>query len=267
MLLQRLCEYADRQDDLAPPLYSQAWVRYVIELDRNGRLLNPQPIDLSETDNRRGQRRPVPKIQRTVAIKPLLLADNAEYTLGLAREGSRPERVEKCHAAYVELLEECVAQTEDPITGAVLTFLHNDPISQLELPEDFNRRETIMCHGEDEFPHRRPALQRFWAAYHAHTTSGKKPTSEMQCIVCGEEKPVLARLRCKIKGIPGGQTSGTALISANKDAFDSYGLEASHIAPTCSECGYRFTKAVNYLLRDDSIRGIVRNMAFGFWTR
>lgn len=267
MLLQRLVEYADRQDDLAPPLYTKSWVRYVIELDKNGELLNPTPIDLSEQGSNRGQRRPVPNIQRTVAIKPLLLADNAEYTFGLAREKSRPERVEECHEAYMDLLEECVAQTSDPCAATVLDFLRSDPVPQLDLPEDFDRGQKIIFRIEDVFPHHRPSVRRFWARHNAPKTTGKGATREMQCIVCGEKKPVVKRLRGKIKGIPGGQRSGTALISANKPAFESYGLDASHVAPICLECGDQFTKALNHLLRDDSHKVWFKNLIFTFWTR
>jgi CRISPR-associated protein Csd1 len=267
MLLQRLVEYADRQDDLTPPLYTSTWVRYVIELDRNGKLLNPQPIDLSEQGSKRGQRRSVPNVQRTVAIKPLLLADNAEYTFGLDREESRLERVESCHSAYMALLEECAVKTSNTLVDTVLSFLRSDPVSQLDLPENFDRGEKIIFRIEDIFPHRQLAVQRFWARYNAPKITGKNATVEMQCIVCGEKKPVVKRLRGKIKGIPGGQTSGTALISANKPAFESYGLEASHIAPICLECGDRFTKAINYLLRDESSHVWFSNLIFAFWTR
>jgi len=267
MLLQRLVEYADRLDDLAPPLYTRAWVRYVIELDGNGKLLNPQPIDLSDKDNKRGQQQHVPNVQRSVAIKPLLLADNAEYTFGLAREESQPQRVENCHAAYLAMLEECVAETVDPFTVAVLNCLRSDPVSQLDLPEDFDRGGKIIFRVKDVFPHRQPAVQQFWARRNAPKTTGKDGALEMQCIVCGETKSVVKRLRAKIKGIPGGQTSGTALISANKPAFESYGLKASYIAPTCLECGDRFTKALNHLLRDDSSRVWFSKLVFVFWTR
>lgn len=268
MLLQRLVEYADRQDDLAPPLYTKAWVRYVIELDKNGEILNPKPIDLSEQGSKRGQRRPVPNVQRAgLAVRPLLLADNAEYTFGLAREKSRPERVEKCHTAYMALLEDCVAATEDPFAAAVLSFLRGDPVSQLDLAEEFDRGAKIIFRIHDIFPHRRSVFQRFWARYNAPKTTGKKATREMQCIVCGENRPVVKRLRGKIKGIPGGQTSGTALISANKPAFESYGLKASHIAPICLECSEQFTKAINHLLRDDSSHVWFSNLIFAFWTR
>src|SRR6266540_5620537 len=93
MLLQRLNEYADRLT-LPPTLYSEAPVRYIIDLDSTGRPVSRSPIDTAEPANprtRRGQRRLVPQVTRAVAVKPLLLADNSEYTLGLARADSRRE--------------------------------------------------------------------------------------------------------------------------------------------------------------------------------
>jgi CRISPR-associated protein Csd1 len=267
MLLQRLVEYADRQEDLAPPLYTKPWVRYVIELNQGGRILNPEPIDLSDEGGKRGRRLPVPNVQRAAAIKPLLLADNAEYTLGLAREKSRPERVKDCHAAYMTLLEACVTETTDPFAEAVLNFLRDDPVAQLNLSEDFDRSGKIVFRVDGVFSHRRLDIQHFWSRYNAPKTKGKMAAFETQCIVCGKTKPVVKRLKGKIKGIPGGHSVGTAVISANKPAFESYGLEASYIAPICMECGDRFTKALNYLLRDDSHNVWFGNLIFAFWTR
>ena len=80
---------------------------------------------------------------------------------------------------------------------------------------------------------------------------GQKGAKVMQCLVCGEWKPAVERLQLKIKGIPGGQMAGTSLISANADAFTSYGLSASLIAPTCASCGEEFTKAANELLASE----------------
>lgn len=269
MLLQRLVEYADyleRQGKLTLPLYSNKRVRYLIELDSNGHLLNPHPVDLAEAKGKQkqGQLRPVPDAVKASGIKPLLLADNAEYTFGLGREASRPKRVEQCHNAYIDLLEKCASQTKDPTVSAVLNFLHNAPLEQLVLDDTFDRGGIIIFRVEDQFVHLRPEVQKFWIAHNA-----PKPTNgegQMQCIVCGERKPVLTRLKGKIKGVPGGQKSGTSIISANKPAFESYGLKASLIAPTCMECSDRFTKALNYLLRDDSSHVWFSNLVFVFWT-
>lgn len=269
MLLQRLNEYADRLD-LPPPLYSEVSVRYIIELDATGRLRNPQPVDTSDpTDKRtrRGQRRLMPQVQRSSGIRPLLLAGNAEYTLGLAREKSRPERVAQCHAAYVDLLSRCLQRTEEPAVAAVLAFLRTDPTAQLELPNDFDRSATLTFRVDGCFPVDLPSVQAFWAAENDPAAAASRPARVMQCLVCGQERPVLDRLQGKIKGIPYGQTAGTAIISANEDAFLSYGLKASLIAPTCPSCGERFTKAANALLADERHRIVLGGVAFVFWTR
>jgi CRISPR-associated protein Csd1 len=57
------------------------------------------------------------------------------------------------------------------------------------------------------------------------------------------------------------------LISANEDAFLSYGLEASLIAHTCASCGERFTKALTELLSSSSSRVFLGGAVFVFWTR
>lgn len=267
MLLKRLKEYADLRMDMPPVLYAEAPVRYIVELDAEGRLLSPRPTDTADTSNpktKRGQRRLVPQIQRTVGIKPLLLADKADYTLGLGGQDAKPERVAACHTAYIDLLTRCAEQTQAPEVVAVLHFLRNTPAEQLELPDEFDNGALITFRVEDTFVADLPAVRAFWAAQ--HTPAGEAATV-MQCIVCGQQRPVLSRLQGKIKGVPGGQMSGTSIISANAVAFESYGLEASLIAPTCADCGERFTKALNHLLADQSSRKILGGAAFIYWTR
>ncbi|MBI3966164.1 MAG: type I-C CRISPR-associated protein Cas8c/Csd1 [Chloroflexi bacterium] len=271
MLLQRFKEYADQRLALPPTLYREAPVRYIVELDEHGRPLGRRPTDTSDPGNprtKRGMRRHLPQVTRTMAPKPLLLADNSEYTFGLARETSKTQRVMECHRTYLDLLERCAAATHEPAVQAVATFLKNDPVPALDLPEDFDRGATITfrVHRQLEaiFPIDLPAVQSFWAA---ENDPAARSAPVMQCLVCGQERPVLARLQGNIKGVPGGQTSGTAIISANAEAFESYGLEASLIAPTCGECGERFTLAANSLLASEANRIVMGGAAFIFWTR
>jgi CRISPR-associated protein Csd1 len=267
MLLQRLREYADYRLSLPPTLYSEAPVRYIIELDGQGQLLSPKPTDTADPASprtRRGQRRLVPLVQRAFGVKPLLLADNAEYTLGLARETSSSRRVADCQHAYLDLLERCLSETREPIVEAVYTFLHDNPASRLELPEDFDRGGAITFRVDGVFPVDLPSVRAFWAG---ENDPARTLAPLMQCLVCGEERPVLTRLQAKIKGIPGGQTPGTSIISANAEAFESYGLSASLIAPTCASCGERFTQAANALLAGQESHIVLGGTAFIFWTR
>jgi CRISPR-associated protein Csd1 len=206
----------------------------------------------------------MPQVARAVGIQPLLLADNAEYTLALARETSKPERVAACHAAYRELLERCTAVTNEPDLRAIQQFYADGGATLLNLPNDFDRGTPITFRVDGLFPTALASVQAFWAVEH---DPAAKDAKIMQCIVCGQERPVLGRLQGKVKGIVGGQTAGTSIISANSPAFESYGLEASLIAPTCANCGERFTKAVNELLSNEHHRMIIGGATFLFWTR
>jgi CRISPR-associated protein Csd1 len=269
MFLQRLTEYAERLD-LPPTLYGEAVIRYIIELDQEGRPLNPEPTDTADPSSprtKRGQRYLMPQVQRASGIKPLLLADNAEYTLGLARETSRPERVADCHAAYMDLVRRCAQATGEPAVQAVVRFLENDPVAALRLPDDFDRGGAITFRVENTFVVDLPAVQAFWAAEHDPGADPDDPAPVMQCLICGQRRPALRRLQGKVKRIPGGQSSGTALVSANAVAFESYGLEASLIAPICARCGERFTQGVNDLLNDRQHHLVLGKAAFVFWTR
>lgn len=262
MFLQRLVEYS-RRLDLPPALYVETPVRYVIDLDRDG---TPAGItdtaDPSSRETRRGVRRLAPSVKRSSGIKPLLLADNAEYTLGLARDDAKRGRVDDAHAAYLELLEACRTATGSPEVGAVTQFMSHIP--ELPLPADFDRAGLITFRVNGTFVVDQPGVQAFWAAENAPGNA-----LQMQCLICGQRRPVLERLQANIKGglIPGGQTSGTAIISANAAAFESYGLTASLTAPTCSDCGERFTKALNHLLSEEDSHIRVGDSVYVFWTR
>jgi len=267
-LLQRLKELTERPDfALSPTLYNYSPVRYILELDGTGRLLNPRPVDTADPSSpatRRGARLLVPQIQRSSGVRPLLLADKADYVLGYAEPGDKPDRVAACHAAFTELLDRCADETEEAAVMAVQRFLRATPLGQLQLDEAFDPRGIITFRVDGQFPMGLPSVREFWAS---ENDPSRKDAEVLQCLVCGHERPVLRRLQAKIKGVPGGQTSGTSIISANAPAFESYGLEESLVAPTCADCGERFTKAINDLLASDRSRIVMGGAAFVFWTR
>lgn len=268
MILQRLSELGERagHQTAAPALYAQRPIRYLFELDASGQLLAP-PVDTADPAaraSRRGTRRSAPSIVRTSGIKPLLFADQAEYTFGLAQPGSRPERVETEHAAYLALVAGCEAATAEPAVATLARFLAAATEATLRLPADFDRGAscTFRVAGVDVID--LPAVQRFWASLHDPAARGA-PT--MECIVCGRRRPVVTRLPGMLKGVPGGNPSGTSLISANSAAFESYGLEASLVSPICLGCAQSVTQALNGLLADSASRVTLGGMAFVAWTR
>ncbi len=271
MLLQKLKEYADeRMSEQLPPLYESTPVAWIVMLDAEGRTLSNQPISRISPETTRGKRgldMAAPVVQRSSGIKPFLLADNGEYTFGRARDPAKQERADRAHSAYRELIERCAIETEEPAVLAVRRFYERGGVEQLDLGEEWDYGlkvtfEVQLKDGASCRPIDLSAVQAFWLSANA-----PGETEREQCLVCGERKPVLDRLQAKIKGIRGGQSSGTSIISANNDAFESYGLRASRIAPTCRECGESFTRGLNNLLADERGHIVVGAATFVFWTR
>lgn len=273
MLLNRLKEYADeRRTAQLPPLYEMTPVAWIVALDSDGRLLSSQPISRIDPSNPRGKRgidMAAPEIQRAAAIKPLLLVDKGTYTFGRTQDTKieRQERAKKAHEAYRKMLDRCAAHTNEPAVVAVRRFYERGGADLLNLGDQWDYGLKVafrvqLADGTDCHPHDLPSVQRFWLSEHTPTT-----VALGQCVVCGEHKPALDRMQMKVKGIPGGQSSGTSVISANAAAFESYGLEASRVAPTCRECAEDFHRALNHLLDDDQGSLRVGDAAFVFWTR
>lgn len=273
MLLQKLAGYADRlgatpeREQLPPVRYQFLPVRYVIELDGAGRLLTEAPTDLRDPaskETKDGRRMHVPSVVRTSGIKPLLLVDKADYVLGLAADDADEKtraRAAACHAAFAKLLTDCAAATANTSVEAVVTFLAGRPREQLRLPDDFDAGARITFQVDGVFPIHLPDVQAWWAG------DGSDQKTDGQCLVCGRMRPPQERLDAKLKGVPGGQSSGTALISANEEAFESYGRKASLNAPICASCAKRFTDGANALLRDERSRIYLGGSVFVFWTR
>ena len=116
MFLTRLKEYADeRMSDVPlPRLYAHTPIAWIVELGEDGNPITPKPvsrIDESTARARRGLDMAAPEVQRSVGIKPLLMADNGEYTFGRARDPDKQDRVNRAHEAYLELLKRCAEQT------------------------------------------------------------------------------------------------------------------------------------------------------------
>lgn len=258
MLLQRLAEYAQRSGSGPPTGYSAEPVRYWIELDGEGAF---RGVVVAEGDDRgRPRRVPVPTRVRAYAIKPKLLVDNGAYALGRPREQDKPERAREMHRAFVDLVSRAADSTGEPDVSAVERFLQSDAVSTLPLPADFDPKATIGFLVDGRLPTDLPPVQEFWAA-----ELGEGPA--MQCLVCGNERPAMERLDLKLKGIPGRQKGGLAIISANADPFLSFGLGASLVAPTCQVCADQFMKGANALIVGEDTHLRIGDVVYVFWTR
>ncbi len=296
MLLERLREYAETRliADLPPPMYQPQPIRYVVALDGEGRLLGIRDqSDPSEARTKRGKPMLAPYVKRGYDIRPKLLADTGEYVFGMTKidpkKERNPERIRQGHELFLELARACAAATREPAVEAVVRFLEGarkvsgnvprtvelagghqvlalgvDP-DVLELPADFDPSEHVTFEAGGVLPIELPVVRSFWASQFAKDEAAADAVL-LECIVCGQRRPVLQRHPLKIKGIRKGQSAGTDLISANKNAFESYGLENSLIAPTCQECAEKYGNALNALLGSEETHLHVAGVEYTFWT-
>lgn len=263
MFLEKLSEYAD-QMSLPPPMYQLTPIRYVIHLDAHGNY--EDIVELTDGKNKASISFEAPHCKRSSGIKAKLLVDNGEYTLGIGREKSDSRRVQEQHAAYVRQVKDCAVATREPTVVAVAHFLSLPNITELILQrkEDFDPSSNITFKVKDIYPFEQDKVRDYWAKKAAAAGDTEEA---MQCLVCGNWRPPVERLPIVIKGIPGGQSTGLTLISANAAAFESYGLTASLIAPTCEVCGERFGNALNELLRKDGTHMVIPPLAYIFWVK
>lgn len=270
MLYQRLLELADRlrkQGKLEESLMLETPVKWVLELDMEGKPQGMVPLSGGGNPKKdRGKPMQVPSLGglRTSGIVPYLLADKAEYVLGDFKQ-SNP-RAQDCNQAFIDLVERCANDTQLPEVQAMYQFYQHHR-NQLKIPSDLKEEDYIVIsvNGTRLIDH--PKVREFWQQYAPAQHELIDPQIQMHCLVCGKRNPPARRHFIKLKGVPGGQTGGVSLTSANAEAFYSYGLEEGYVSPICLECSESANKALNYLLREEKHHLEVCSLVYVFWTR
>ena len=245
-----------------PFMYQIQNVRWLVRLDAAGNFLSLSPLSGQPVGKKKDMGKPLaaPSVVRSMGVKAKLLMDNAEYVLGLARQAGDKKVVDR-HAAFKALVQDCAEQTGSPAVQAVYAFLkQHDPMSfAAELPESFTPDINITFEVNGEMPMDLPEVHTFWTSrFTGENTSGD--------LINGAQGKLMDREPVKIKGIPGGQTAGMNYISANAAAFESYGLEASQVAPVTIGNAEKYANALNTLLRDDQTSLRIGGVVYIFWT-
>lgn len=275
MLLQKWVEFFDsasqRQDQnlwvQSPSSYVPTVIRYLIKLDAQGEY---QGLVATSSGRRkdRGKYYAAPHILVASGIEAKLLVGNCEYVLGRARHAQKlDENIPKRHQAFVEEVEICAKETANPHVQAVLNFLNSNVIQTVDLPGDFSPEDLFTFQVEGILPIDSSEVKTYWAKHRRDDQPKGDSGDQSQCLICGAISFPAERHPIKLKGIPGGQTSGMALVSANARAFESYGLQASRIAPICLDCAERYTKAYYVLRESEETHLLVGPLVYLFWSR
>jgi CRISPR-associated protein Csd1 len=280
MILTKLKEYADTQMQLPPAMYNKRTVAWLISLTADGVLEDCICWKGSTKETKNGRMMTAPDVGRTVGVKPKLLVDSGEYVLGISRSTTKPDRLIECHQQFKTLVQKCADETGEEAVKAIAKFLASPDLAQaqakftqLQQEKQFDPAETltfrvggkIPANAEENFHN----IEQFWANYTAggEVEDAKNPSPVMTCLVTGENTIVEQRLPFLVKGLYGGQPSGTALVSANAAPFTSYGLHNSLTSPISRSAAEGFTKALNHLLASSNSRLSIGTTAYVFWTR
>lgn len=257
MMLQALDQLARRENLIPEPGYEPRPVAWLARLDGDGRLLGV--IGTHYTPPAEGRRRPRPVAKsmliprrsgRTSGDRAEFLVDKAEYVFGIDPNGKRGEaKLKKRAELFRELVAACADDTGDASAKAVSTFLDDvaEGRQSIQLPEDCQSNDVFAFVVSPEMDpiHLRPAVKEWWAGQ--REAPQEPENSEAMCLVTG--RPVQdAGLVPMLRKVPGGSTSGVALVSFNSSAFESYGWSSNDNAPISQEAAETTTTALNRLL-------------------
>lgn len=252
MILQSLAQLARDEGLLEDPDYEPKAVAVFIELAGDGRFLG-----FKSTAGDGGAGRPRPKVfqvprqeKRASASKAQFLVDGAEYVLGV---GDDDARAKERHALFTDRVRRCAEATGDPAVRAALGFL--DRVAAGDRPpagDDVLAAPSFSFRIDGEALFDRPAVRAYWRDQRAAPVAAEG--AEVQCLVCGRPSaPALTHPA--IKGVAGGNPTGTALVSFNREAFKSWGLDQGENAPVCRDCAEAYTTGLNRVLAYDYVHG------------
>ncbi|MDM9381846.1 type I-C CRISPR-associated protein Cas8c/Csd1 [Chlorogloeopsis sp. ULAP01] len=124
-----------------------------------------------------------------------------------------------------------------------------------------NLSHLMLC-DQGQQVSKRPAIKKWWGEYYA----SKQDTISGICLLTGENTNIVSRkMPMMVKGVPGSSTSGAAITSFDKAAYQSHGWEGNTNAPIGFESAVRFHKALEILMSRDANHKKIGRQAFVFW--
>jgi len=271
---------ADPDSDIAPFGFSRQKIGFAVVLNPDGQLHAIQPL----TDDSSGKPRAIELVVPGQAkpsgqgLNPCLLWDNPTYLLGYTPEGRDPDWVAQRFEAFRDRHLALQDEIKDDAFTVVCSFLKQwTPDTLADRPDA--ERETLDKPGfgvfqlrtQNAFVHDAPAVKAYWLSQLDGPSSSDEAdindaaSATARCLVTGEPAPIARLHEPKIKGVAGGQSSGTTLVSFNERAYDSLGKSQGQNAPVSEKIAFAYATALNRLLADDQHRVQLGDTTCVFW--
>lgn len=283
MLVQALAAYADRY--LSEELNNAAWeikpVPWQIGITMQGKFSGITPRWTEDTSGKKPRQVPmtmsIPRspVPRNSGEHPLLGADDLAYVLGVgpwtSGKSTDREKAAKHHAAFVELIRKAAAETGDEALASCVRFYENEEGTEkarAALDKAKAGEVAVLATGYGEPLVDRESVQQYWQKHYDAAFAERVEGEPGECLISGSIGPI-APTHEKIKGLSnlGGQPSGVALMSFDKEAFRSYGWEQNRNSPVSPNRALAYVLALNDLLRSKTHRRDRGGIAYLYWTR
>jgi len=237
--------------------WCEAKVSYAIDLAPNGTVRGFMNLKKEEDRGKKrvwvSDSRKVPQmVTRSSGVAANFLCDNSKYMLGLDKDGSS-KRILDCFQAAKEKHLKLLDGVEGEMAAAVRAYFEKwDPehipenLANTAIWEEITDGGNIVFYMNGLEAQDDKAIQAMWNQKQMSSTETEDEEIGT-CLVTGE-KTKISRIHRAIKGVPGAQSSGAALVSFNAPAFESYGKEQSYNAPVGKYAEFAYTTALNYLL-------------------
>lgn len=257
MILQALVkqyENLEKQGKVSGLGWCQAKVSYALDLSKNGEILGVTSRKIEEMRGKKTVWVPasliVPEmVTRSSGVAANFLCDNSKYMLGIDVQGTN-QRVVGCFKATREKHQSVLKNAQGEIARAILAYFEKwDPKKAEQNPiiqenwEKLTEGGNLIFSVEGQEAQEDEEIRTCWEQYREQDDGERKGL----CLVTGR-KTEISRIHKVIKGVPGAQSSGAALVSFNAPAFESYGKEQSYNAPVGKYAEFAYTTALNYLL-------------------
>jgi CRISPR-associated protein Csd1 len=308
VILTRLYELADREKLLADPAFEEQPVPFVIALDEHGNLLGDgvresrgtvviptkKRDDEPKTKPDAGRRIAVPRAHGNTASQGFAryFADTVarvlpmSYDVAKLPDVKRSEELSKrgrSRATFWAQIDRSADDTDDPALRAVQRFgrslaADQDLASRIEgalsaRKATANDRCTFAYEPDEgrTILDRGPVRDWYRAFYREYVGGKQKAGPTGVCQVTGRTEAIPTSHPFKLQ-VPGWMSMGVALVSYDKAAFESYGLEGTANAAIGYEAADAYGAALRTLIQETLPRGgrsriRVGDSLFLFWTR
>ncbi len=263
MILQALNRYyeillKDEDLEIATFGYSVAKVSFALDISREGKLLNVLPLFEQVQRGKKMVEVPrmmmVPQQDKRSGSNPpaYFLCDNAKFVLGLSEpdEKSLKKSIQRFEN-FRDLHRNLLADIDNEAANAVLAFLeYHQPHTAREHPAIVPHLDTLLKSSnlvflfQGNFVHKAPVIRKAWE----QSLTISDDVVNMQCLLTGEVQPI-ARLHGDI-AIRGGKSTGSSLVSFNKDAYESYNRSQGYNSPVGILPAFAYATSLKYLLSD-----------------